>query len=105
MAEKKPESKRKDTLLSKLAGTLGGLVFVAFGVYTIVEPKAFHPAAGEEASRAKARLFTNAMRWLIDNIGSVPAGLILAGAGVFIVYVVWAKPKPASAPTPTVPAA
>lgn len=105
MAEKKPESKEKDTLLSKLAGTLGGLVFVAFGLYTIVEPKAFHPAAGEEAARAKTRLFTNAMRWLIDSIGSVPAGLILAAAGVFIVYVVWVKPKPSDRAPPSAPAA
>ncbi len=103
MTVKKPSSKKKDTLLSKLAGTLGGLVFVALGVYTMLESTAFHPADAEESARAKTRLFTNAMRWLIDTIGSVPAGLLLAAAGAFIVYVVWAKPKPANGATPTAP--
>lgn len=99
MAEQNIDTKKKNTLLSKLAGTLGGVVFIGLGVYTMVEPTAFHPAAGEEASRAKARLFTNAMRWLIDTTGAIPAGLILAALGAFIVYAVWAKPKPAGTPT------
>ncbi len=93
MAAKKESGKGKDSLLSKIGGTIGGLVFVGLGVYVMVDPTAFHPAAGEEARRAKTRLFSNTVKWLMDNVGAIPSGILLMAIGALIVWASWMKLK------------